>query len=361
MNFKERLVRTINGDRSLKYEERVTVREALTTADAGVLIPEVISGIMLEAAEPRYLVSKWLQPIRFDGVGNTMVFPAIGALRAHDIPEGAPYPEEQLDINLLASPLEVKVTKVGLQVPITQEMISDSQWDVIGYHLRAAGRALGRRKEEKCFNEFSKHGHVVFDNMLRSQIPQAGTTGRDQNGNYNDTMSVSDMIDMIIAVMANGYVPTDILLHPLAWRVFAKNELIGTLSQGALGGYGVNYNSNAQTQYAPTIRINPDGVAGRLPFPISVTFSPFIPVNTVTQRFDMYVVDRNEIGIILEKEPITTDQFEEPARDIINLKVKERYGIGILNEGRAIAVARNIALEASYPEPVVVRTIPVAQ
>jgi hypothetical protein len=33
-------------------------------------------------------------------------------------------------------------------VKITDEMINDSQWDVIGMHLRAAGKALARLKEE---------------------------------------------------------------------------------------------------------------------------------------------------------------------------------------------------------------------
>ena len=40
------------------------------------------------------------------------------------------------------------------------------------------------------------------------------------------------------------------------------------------------------------------------------------------------------------------------------IKAKERYGIGILNNGRAITVARNIAVATSYPaQPVInVRT-----
>ena len=129
LTFAERLNRTIKGDRTLKAEERVSVKEALHTADASVLIPEVVSGIMLEAAEPNYLVSNFFQTIRLDGAGNSMTFP-LSEHFVHDIPEGAPYPEETLDINLFESPLEVRVSKVGLKVKITQEMISDSQWDV---------------------------------------------------------------------------------------------------------------------------------------------------------------------------------------------------------------------------------------
>ena len=357
LSFAERLDRTMKGDPTLKYEERVSVKEALHTHDAAILIPETVSGIMLESAEPQYLVSPWFQKIRLDGPGKSMTFPAIGALRAHDIAEGAPYPEETLDINLFESPMEVKVSKVGLKVKVTHEMISDSQWDVIAMHLKQAGRAMARKKEEKCFYAFSKYGHTIFDNMLRTQHAEAGTTGKNEHGELNDTMNVADMIDMVIAIMANGYQPTDILLHPLTWSVFMKNDLLGAFSQAALGGYGVDWNSNLNKQHAPAIKLNPDGMAGRMPFPINITFSPFIPINQETKRFDMYCIDRNEIGVMLVKEEMTTEDFDDPSRDMLNLKVKERYGLGLLNEGRAISVAKNIALSPSYPDPVVIRTV----
>jgi hypothetical protein len=65
----------------------------------------------------------------------------------------------------------------------------------------------------------------------------------------------------------------------------------------------------------------------------------------------MYIVDRNNIGVLLVKEDISTEQFDDPTRDIKTLKIKERYGIGILNEGRAIMVARNIAYARSFEAP----------
>ena len=52
-----------------------------------------------------------------------------------------------------------------------------------------------RYKEEWCFNSFSDHGTVVFDNDLRAQMPEVGTTGRAQDGSYNDTMTIEDFLD----------------------------------------------------------------------------------------------------------------------------------------------------------------------
>ena len=37
------------------------------------------------------------------------------------------------------------------------------------------------------------------------------------------------------------------------------------------------------------------------------------------------------------------------------IKAKERYGIGIMDNGKGIAVAKNISAMPSYPRPTVVR------
>jgi hypothetical protein len=48
------------------------------------------------------------------------------------------------------------------------------------------------------------------------------------------------------------------------------------------------------------------------------------------------------------------EKFDEPARDIQNIKFIERYGVGVIHEGRGIAVAKNISIDKSYPEPLAV-------
>ena len=64
------------------------------------------------------------------------------------------------------------------------------------------------------------------------------------------------------------------------------------------------------------------------------------------------------VGVIAQKEGLSTENWTDPERDIRSLKCKERYGIGILNNGRGITVARNIAVAPSYPSApkVVVQT-----
>ena len=344
MSLVERYNSTLEQDGHSR-RERVTVEEALSTPDASILIPRVISDVMREAAEPLYIGSKFMTPVRITE-GRSLEFPSVGAIRAFDIAEGQEYPAQELEFQLHRT-VEVKVGKSGLRVPITEEMITDSQWDVIGMHLKAAGRAMARLKEEKIFREFSRHGHTVFDNLITAEshphltedeLAEAKTTGRGEDGTLNGTLDVDDVLDMIVAVMANGYTPTDMLMHPLAWTIFAKNSLLGSMGMAPEAPDG-------------SFRLGPESIQGRIPFGMNVWLSPFIPFNREQKLFDIYVVDKNEVGVLLIKEDMSTEQFDNPSRDIRILKVKERYGCAVLDEGRAVAVAKNISFAKSWPYP----------
>ena len=322
----------------LKKEDIVTIREAVSTQDAKILMPAVITGALREAAEPALVATNMLQKIRLTD-GRSIQFPSIGAMRAHFIGESGSYLQESPDFQLHESD-EIRVQKAGMMVSVTDELIEDAAWDVLGILVRKAGEAMARLKEEHAFQQFSTHGHLVFDNDLRGKYTEAGTTGRDREGNLNDTLSTEDMIDMFVALLANNKNATDIMMHPLCWSVFFKNDLMQSMGHAALGGSQVT-----------SLKITPDQASGRIPFALNLTFSPYVPFNHKEKKFDMYVVDKGNIGALVEKTPLKTDQFEDPERDIQKIKVMERYGIGVYDEGKGIAVARNIAFDTTWPEP----------
>lgn len=328
--------------------DNFALKEFLATPSAQVLIPRVIVGAMREAAEPLYIGTKMLQKIRLKS-GQSMIFPSIGIMRAYDVAEGQEIPEDTIDWQTHETP-EIRVGKSGVRVRVSDEMISDSQWDIVSMLIKQAGRAMGRHKEQKAFHQFRKHGHTVFDNYKRVQNGGYGTTGLDKNGALNDTFSAEDFLDLIIAVMANEYNVTDLLMHPLAWTVFAKNELMGNLQANPYGNYPVKGNPGG-------MKLGPDSIQGRIPFGLSVSLSPFIPLDKKARRFDVYAVDRNNIGVLLVKDDMKTEEFDEPARGLKNLKMIERYGIGVLNEGKAIAVAKNISMDKSYAEPMLIKNV----
>ena len=320
----------------------------LASPSAKVLIPRVIIGAMRQSAEPVYLASKFYKTVRLKN-GQAVIFPSIGVMRAYDVAEGQEIPEETVDWELSKNST-IKVGKTGVRIAYTDELKSDLEFDLVSVMLQEAGRAMARLKEQKAFDEWLRHGWTVFDNAQRSRIPAAGTTGLDFEGNFNDTLSIDDLLDLIIAVYNNEYVPTDLIMHPLVWSVFAKNGLTGSLT--------APYDRESKRELPNSqFKLGPESIQGRLPFAFNVNLSPFAPIDVMNKTFDMFCVDGNNVGVQIVKDDLKTENFRDPARDLNNIKVVERYGFGTYNEGRAICSAKNISMAKSYATPERVYTI----
>ena len=330
---------SFNGKMNVdEAKQNISVREALTTADANILMPKVIQQVTTEAAEGRYVASRLFKRVNLPE-GRSMEFIHFGAIRAFEVAEGQEYPEQNLNLTKEGiGAVNVRVRKYGLKVSITDEMIDESQWDVIGLHLQAAGQALARLKEQNAFRAFSQNGHVVFDAEMFKPGEEGYPSGRGFNGELNGTLTAEDMLDMAVGIMSAGFTPTTIIMHPLCWSLFAKNDFVASADRAAFG-QGVAENKDPRD-------FDTSNSLG-----LKVEFSPFVPFRQDQKTFDFYIVDENNVGVIVVKDDISTEQFDDPSRDIQSLKIKERYGLGILNGGLAIGVARNINFAKTYPAP----------
>lgn len=173
-------------------------------------------------------------------------------------------------------------------------------YEGIGLHLQAAGRALARLKEENMFREFSRHGHVVFDGNMFEAGQDGYPTGRGFNGELNGTLTAEDMLDMAVGIMAAGFTPTDVIMHPLCWSLFAKNQFLEASGQAAFG-QGTGGQDPREFGTSNALGLN-------------VQFSPFVPFDQANKLFDFYLVDRNNVGVLLVKDDISTEQFDDPTR-----------------------------------------------
>lgn len=331
----------LNGQLNIEEAKKsVKLEEALTTADANILIPKVVQQVTSEAAETQLIVSEMFKRVNLES-GRSMEFVHFGAIRAHEIAEGQEYPEESLNLTSQAlGPIEVRVKKYGLRVAITNEMVDESQWDVVGLHIQAAGRALARLKEQNAFRIMSNSGHVVFDAKDYEVGDEGYPTGRDFSGELNGTLTAEDMLDMAVSIMAAGFTPTTLIMHPLTWSLFAENEFVKNSTSG-LAAFG-----QGEASQKTLMDATPTNSLG-----LEVIFSPFVPFNQQDKTFDFYMVDKDNIGVQLVKDDISTENFDDPYRDILNLKIMERYGLGVLHGGLGIAVAKNIAFKKTYPAP----------
>lgn len=352
---------------------KASLKEMLTSTDTIQMIPHVIEGAMIEAAEPEYLATNFFNTIQVPNTTGIIVqVPIVGEIFVHEVGEAQPYEEASLDYTMIEkSYIKVAVKKVGARVSITEEAMDSFTWDVYQVITSKFGRAFARFKEERCMNEFTKHGHLVFDNdpNVVAQDSRYRTTGRDKAGAYNNTLSMEDFLDMALACITNEHTPTDCIMHPLTWIVFAKNSMAGVgMTWGALGGQSIHPWGGTQGSGAiggstqndmgnQQFIMAPEQVQNRLPMPLKINLSPFVNFDKERKLFDMYVLDRNNVGVIAQVSGIKMDNWKDPERDISFTKANEKYGVGISGDSRGIMVARNLAVATTYPEAIPVHMV----
>jgi hypothetical protein len=350
----------------------VNIKDAMSVPDAPLLFPKVISNIVREAAEPLLVGTSLLQRINYS-YGQTITFPAVGALTAGDIAEGQEYPEQRLAMG--GASVTATIGKSGVAVKVTEEMIRYSQFDVLGMHLRAAGRALARHKEIKIFNMIKALGVCAFDNANPGQSMKGVTTGRNLAGAPNGSLTMDDLFDAFAQVMTQGFMPDTLLMHPLTWTMFVKDPTLRAFAMMNGGGtFFANWTGQPNQQYAANANQGGLGIgagqniveggnaAGLAASPLSaynpqmnsapvlpnyglnfrIIVSPLVPMDPVRKLTDIFVFDSRELGALIVDEEVTTEEFMDPKVELRKIKLRERYALAILNEGQGIATIKNV-------------------
>lgn len=334
---------TEDGDRD---DVAVTINEAMSTGDAPLLFPKAVSNTLREAAEPQLLVTPLLEVVRVDA--RAMEFPAVNAIQASEIAEGHEYPEQQL---AFARQIEGRASKKGVKVAFTEEVIRDSQWDVIGLHVRAVGRAMARLKEQIALQRFFDASTAVLTNGWNNDGTPSSmqTSGRDIDGNLNGTLTWDDVVDQAATLMQQGHVPTDFIAHPMAWAVFQRDPIFRSMAG----------NPNVDNQLARRTGETEAGAqyANAAPLGLNFIISPFVNFSAHASTdgsesgpalSDVFLVDRNEIGTLMVRDEMSTDEWDDVGRDVRQLKLKERYDIVVLGDGEGLTVNQNVAIDKSY-------------
>jgi len=358
--------------------QKVKMDDMLATPNARYWLPKVMEEIVREPVEPILMIERLLDRVQYSGAA-TITFPAIGAIVADDIPEAGPYPERTLQIG--PGSITVDVGKSGVAVKITEEMRRYSRFDVLALHVRAARRALDRHKEKKGFDFVNSMGTVLFDNISPTTSAYGTCTGRSLTGTGNGSCTMEDLLKAYSFIMMQGYRPDTILLHPLTWSMWMADPLLRTIvkntgngawfqphtmgmstrpwaaaSQGGKGqASGLSYTPSGNaagdtpsslTQLDPQMQGAPQ-IPSYFPYPLTVLVSPFVPFDVSNNTADIMIFDSSNLGALVEDESVATDQWDDPAYDITKIKLRERYGFAIYEDGLAIGVLKNIPVKAN--------------
>lgn len=344
------------------YSEGLRGSDNFST-DHPLLIPRVISEVVKEAIEPNIVLTGLLQRINYQH-GTQLTFPSVGAFSAADIPEGGEYPERSLDF---AGQVVATIGKSGLAVKMTEEMIRYSLYDVMSMHLRAAGKALIRHKEEKVADLIIANAggtNTIFDNTSASY---PSTTGRDAGGGYNGTLTLDDLHKAYATFVARGFTPNALIMNPFAWSIFADEALMrafgfqngagmwqalqgapGAAPQWSNGGFGNGLLQNTTVGDPQQLASTHTMVPGLFPYAFKIIVSPYMPYNASNNTTDMILCSVDELGVLVVDEDVVVDSWNDPARDIMKVKLRERYGLGSMNSGQGSGLIKGVSLDRSF-------------
>ena len=355
---------------------KMAMRDALDIPQAAFLIPKVLTQIVQEGVEPMLIGTSLLTEIEYTP-GMHTVFPAFDILTAREVGEGMSLPIFNINIGG-GQTYGVQVKRHGLQLRITERFIENSTYPWMQMWLRLAGNALARHKEEYIFSFITALGTVVFDNNVAARttgyngtVPMMGaTTGRDVQGRYNGSFTADDVFTMYAQLLMQGFQADTMLVHPLTWMMFMRDPVMREFAVQAGGGsffgqYGGNahaqayegqYNNNGlgaglgQTQGQITgPQSLPQNATSTFKLPgyanfggLRILVSPFMNFNVATKVTDIIMFNSRNLGALIVDEKPHVKSWDEPQYSIQNLGIEESYGFGILNEGQAIAIARNV-------------------
>lgn len=377
-----------NNGHDPEVKRPISMKDAMDLPNAAFMIPRVLTSVVQMGVEPLLIGSNLLHRLEYTP-GMMSVFPAFDTLTAREVADNASLPV--FNINLGGGQTYgVNVRRHGLQLKIQQRFIDASTYPWLQWWLQLAGNALARHKEEQIFNFITSIGTSVFDNSTASRLNSATvspikgiTTGRNIKGQFNGSVTMDDIYDTYAQLLMQGFIPDTLLVNPMTWLMWIKDAQMRDFAMTAGGGsFFANFTGNAAAQaFAGQYNYNGLGQGlgqyGRysngnlvggptstqqglpqnqnsapvlptyLPLNFRILVSPFVRFDPVQRVTDIMMFSSQHLGALIVDEDPHVLSWEEKQFGINNIAIQEAYGLGILNEGQAVATLKNVAVKSN--------------
>jgi hypothetical protein len=348
-------------------DKSVTLKDVLNNGDLSRLVPLAISEVVREAAEPLLICNNLFTTINQKN-GIYIQMPAVGAMNGvSEVGPGQEYDTEEITLGG-GTAIRVDIRKYGMKLSLTEEMVEQSQWDVIGQWLKAAGKAFSRKKNRISFNLFDSAAMTLVDNLnpARSVLGRRlSGMGFDGSGNpvANNTFTAEDFFDIYAAMLQEGFAPDTIVLHPMTWAMWMKDPVLRVFAWqnggGALfnaydlqgvkrdeffNGLGISKGGARPGETTPPDFKGKPILPPYLNVPFQVLVSPQVYFDPINKLANMYFVNTENAGAIVQGEDINHYQWSDPERDVQMIRLREKYAVHLLNEGKGVGTVKNVPI-----------------
>ena len=377
---------TLIKNNGIINDEHFEIKDVFTSEDLSPFIPAAITKIVREAKEPELLiVPNLFKKVNVKkGRAINVISVDTSAVEAGEISDfQKDWPIVNINRAATGEQIFFDVSTHGLIIQFSDEVIDDSEWDILNLWLEAAGKALARHKEQyaiRLLNEAGKN-EPIFDNANPSASEKGVTTGLNVAGSYNGSLTLVDLFQMFAYMILRGFTPDTLIMHPLAWAMFVTDpemkEVVtvglNKLPEGSpapgwptgFGGFGLRTKATGNEEGAsPWVwTLNPWGASFQvkpkgMPVPFKILVSPYMWLGTVGSANEasivgkpvthLYMADSSACGALLQKQDVTTTDWKDPLSEIRFLKIWEKWGMAVFQQGKGLVAARNIVIDKNY-------------
>lgn len=357
-------------------------KDAVTSSEIRPLLQSAMQILLREPVEPLMIIQSLFTRVSARGLETNVLAGAIGAVTAGDIPEHGTYPEVMFQIG--GALQTAYIGKSGLAASFTDEALRYSTWDIMSINLRLMRNALMRHKEQKAVAFLRQLGTELFNNASPSTSLFGVTTGRGLDMAGNATIIMDDILKGLAHMAEEGFQPDVLLVNPVLFLQWAQDPIMRNLfmmgagsgsmysgwqgqpgplapwSNGALGGLGPTL-GNTVVPYGNAAGDTPTDLnerafgmtsvpvlPGYFPWPLRIVSSPLVPFDESAGLTDMFLLDSANVGFMLVDEELTQVEWRDENVDVVKVKLRERYGYGVANEGQSVGVFKNVKIGRNY-------------
>jgi HK97 family phage major capsid protein len=276
------------------------IQELLNTGiatEGSLLIVKKIHDRLVEEVEkrliPREQAALVVGPSGIPGSSLDVDTEDVNTLDVRQIAEGA---DITLD-NQTYSSVNIKPLKYGVGIRITREMMEDAKWNLLDRNIRTAGKRLAENETKLILQE--------LDNA-----------GADNSG--GSTLTIGDITQGMLDLEDNDFEPSTMLVG---------NEALHDLR---------NIDTFVEADKLGNREMLDSGFVGRIMGMDVMRFSTNAAPSTTYSKY-MYVFDKNEAYYIVEKRPVSVEQFELTNNDMSAAVITQRIAVKLI---RSNAVSR---------------------
>ena len=209
------------------------------------------------------------------------------SMDVREIAEGAVYPlDAESYTKKSATP-----KKYGIRIAVTNEMIEDSNWDLVQRNLREAGRRMGLKEDSLIFAALQDTTNGF------ASATTAGTSHAITSGGTE--LAMADLTEGQRVVDQENYTPNTLVLNP---KQVKELRDLDTLTEADKIG---------------DRRMYERGWVGRI-YGMDTIITNTLSADTAI------VMDKNEGGGLVIRRPLTVEKWKEPIRDLTEAVVSTR-------------------------------------